>query len=73
MNSWNEVLESLTPEELHLIYSLEYEEDVPLDKIADDVKDYFDNYVVNGVNCFGNVAPDKGYTKNNLMWALNLY
>lgn len=72
MNSWNEVLESLTAEELHLVYT-EYEQDVTLDKIADDVKEYFNDYVVNGVNCFGNVAPDRGYTKNNLMWALNIY
>lgn len=72
MNNWNEVLKTLTPEELRLVY-YEYGEKVSIDKIADDVKEYFDDYVVNGVDCFGSVAPDKGYTKNNLLWALNLY
>lgn len=72
MHSWNEVLESLTEEELHLVYT-EYEQDVSLDKIASDIEEYFDNYVINGINTFGNIVPDKGYTKTNLMWALNLY
>lgn len=72
MNNWMEVLESLSNKELNDVFGC-YVEDVTLAEIADDVEEYFRDYVTNWTNCFGNIAPDKGYTKNNLMWALNLY
>lgn len=73
MNNWNEVLESLSTAELNDVFGC-YIEDVTLDEIVDDVEEYFRDYVTNGINSFGNVTPDKEmYTKNNLLWALNLY
>lgn len=79
--SWEEVFESFTNEEKSEIRAQVADtcgyEDVSDEKICNDVRDYFDEFVGNSTtNCYSNDVPDVVdehwvYSKENFLWALS--